>query len=349
MKIALPLTLYCLLFCLQIQAQTSGSTEVIPPTSAEYFASAMKYKAIENYTEASRSLAKALAADPQNDQYKKEMAELQYLRNAFYEAIPLYEAIVKTDTENIIYLTRLAEMYSMSQQKMKGVFYANKVLKLNPTDGQTNKILAKTYFDVQYYPKAITQYLLAERVFPMDKEIPHKLANCYAQLGKFADAMQYYDRCIELEPNNTSIMVEAGEMCYDANNFKLANVLFQDAENKGYTPSKSFYDTWALIQVEMKNYNLALTYYGKAKEFAPYDKDINLSIAETYMKKGDYSKSREVLDELLEMNPNDADVIYTKGMTYFKAGNTEKAEQFFNQAFEINPALKSLRTTKSSF
>jgi tetratricopeptide (TPR) repeat protein len=99
----------------------------------------------------------------------------------------------------------------------------------------------------------------------------------------------------------------------------------------------------------MKDYDNAIAYYMKAKEYAPYDKDINLSIAETYIKKGDFGKSREILDELLETNPDDAEVIYTKGMTYYKAGNTSKAEQFFNRAFELDPSLKSLRYTKVSF
>ncbi|MBK7589083.1 MAG: tetratricopeptide repeat protein [Bacteroidetes bacterium] len=143
-------------------------------------------------------------------------------------------------------------------------------------------------------------------------------------------------------------LIEAANSCYDANNYKLALELYQRAEDKGHYKSKGFYDNWALTCIELKDYDKALFYYTQAKEFSPYDKDINLSIAETYMKKGDFNKCREVLDDMLQLNPNDAEVIYTKGMTYYKAGNTSKAETFFNQAFNIDPSLKSLRYTKSN-
>jgi tetratricopeptide (TPR) repeat protein len=121
------------------------------------------------------------------------------------------------------------------------------------------------------------------------------------------------------------------------------------AEDKGYYKTKTLYDNWAMSCEELKDYDRALFYYSKAKEFAPYDKGITLSIAETYMKKGSFDKSREVLDQLLELNPKDAEIIYTKGMTYYKQGNTAKAEKYFNEAFAIDPSLKTLRYSKSNF
>jgi tetratricopeptide (TPR) repeat protein len=161
--------------------------------------------------------------------------------------------------------------------------------------------------------------------------------------------MKYYEKAILLDPENPTKLFEAANSCYDANYYKRANELYQLSEDKGYYKSKVFYDNWALTFIEMKDYDKAIEYYIKAKEYAPYDKEINLSIAETYMKKGDFNKSRDVLDEMLELNPNDAHVIYTKGMTFYKAGNTSKAESFFNKAFELDPSLKSLRYTKNNF
>jgi tetratricopeptide (TPR) repeat protein len=144
-------------------------------------------------------------------------------------------------------------------------------------------------------------------------------------------------------------MYEAATSCYEANYYKRSLELYQKAEDNGYYKTKTFYENWALAYYEIKDYDNAIATYVKAKEYAPYDKDINLSIAETYMKKGDFGKSRDVLDGLLEINPDDAEVIYTKGMTYYKSGNTGKAEQYFNRAFELDPSLKSLRYTKVSF
>ena len=203
--------------------------------------------------------------------------------------------------------------------------------------------------EVKHYPKAIACYKEAEKNLPNDLDIPFKIATCYSQQSSYGDAMYYYEKAIKLDPHNPTKLYETANSCYDANYYKRANELYQLAEDNGYYLSKVFYDNWALTCTEMKDYDKALFYYTKAKEFAPYDKDINISIAELYMKKGDFNKSREVLDGILELNPNDATVIYTKGMTFYKAGNTAKAESYFNRAFEIDPSLKSLRYTKNNF
>ncbi|MBK8145107.1 MAG: hypothetical protein IPK62_08980 [Bacteroidetes bacterium] len=144
-------------------------------SATEYFENAMKYKQKENYTETAKLLAKALALDPQNKSIKQEMADVQYLRKAFFESIPLYEEMLQSDSKNLIILARLSEMYSMSPKKMKAVEYAELALKLNPTDGYVNKMLARTFYEVKHYPKAIAQYRIAEKALPTDLDVPFKL------------------------------------------------------------------------------------------------------------------------------------------------------------------------------
>ncbi len=325
------------------------SVVVSAQSAAEYFENAMKYKQKENFTETAKLLAKALEMDPQNKSFKHEMADVQYLRKAFFESIPLYEEILQTDSKNVIVLARLSEMYSMSPKKMKAVEYAEMALKLNPNDGYINKMLARTFYEVKHYPKAIAQYRIAEKALPKDLDVPFKLGFCCRNINNHGDAMACFERALQLDPTNGAKAYELANSCYDANHFVEATEYYQKAEDNKHYLSKGFYDNWAMSCVELKDYDKALFYYSKAKEFSPYDKDINLSIAETYLKKGDFAKSRAVLDEMLQMNPQDAEVIYSKGMTYYKAGNTSKAESYFNQAFHIDPSLKSLRYTKSNF
>ncbi len=315
----------------------------------EYLLQATSYKQKENYVEAARLLNKALELDKNDMEVKRELADVQYLNKKYYEAIPLYEEIIKTDDKNIVFLARLSEMYSMSPQKFKGVEYAEKVLKFKPTDGHINKMIARTFFEVKHYPKAIEQYLIAEKALPKDMDIPYKLGLSYRKLNKFYEAMVYYIKAMELDPNNGSKIYEAANSCYDANNYKKAVELYPLAEEKGYFKTKAFYDNWAMAYEELRDFDNAILCYEKAKQFSPYDKDINLSLANAYMKKGEFGKSREIIDELLKINPKDAEAIYTKGMSYYKAGNTGKASIYFNQAFDIDPSLKSLRYAKSNF
>lgn len=328
---------------------TSWSLLLSAQQQTDFYQAAMTYKKKENYTEACRQMLKAVEGNPDIKSYRNELAELQYLRRAYFEAIPLYEQMLLEDTENLSYLARLAEMYSMSPQKLKCVEYAERALKLKPTDGQINRMLGRSFLEVKHYPKAIACYLAAEKSLPQDLDIPFKLANCYREISRYGDAMRYFEKAVSLDPENANKLYEAANSCYDANYYKRACQLYQLAEDKGYYKSKSFYDNWAMTCTEMKDYDRALFYYAKAREYAPYDKDLAMAVADVHVRKGDFGKARDVLDQILELNPEDAEVIYTKGMTYYKAGNTGKAEGYFNRAFEIDPSLKSLRYTKVSY
>lgn len=325
------------------------SSPIFSQTANEYFENSMKYKAKENYTETARLLRKALDLEPENKEFKKEMAEVQYFKRAFYESIPLYEEMLENDRDNLIILARLSEMYSMSPKKIKSVEYAERAIALKPKDGEINRMLARSFLEVKHYPRALKLYLEAEKALPNDKDIPFKIANCYSEISDYGNAMKYFNRSLELDPNNATKLYQAAMSFYDGNNYKRSIELYQLAEDKGYYKTTSFYDNWAIACIELRDYNQALFYYSKAKEFAPYDRDINMSIADVYSRKGDFSKCREILDQILEINPNDAEVIYNKGMSYYKAGNTGKAEPYFNKAFELDPSLKSLRYTKTNF
>jgi Tfp pilus assembly protein PilF len=171
-------------------------------TPEEYYTNAMSYKSKDNYTEAWRLLSKALTAEPDNTTYKMEMADIQYNRRAYFEAIPLYEEMLETDQKNLQYLSRLAEMYSMSPKKMKGVEYAERVIKLKPTDPYIHRTLGRTYYEVQHYPKALAEYQEAEKVLTTDKDLPMKIAYCYMKMNDNKNAMIYYEKALSLDPDN---------------------------------------------------------------------------------------------------------------------------------------------------
>jgi tetratricopeptide (TPR) repeat protein len=333
------LGLLVIVMCSKLMAQSAQAV----------FDEAMKYKARENYTETVKLLSKALEMEPTNPGFLQEQANAQYKKHAYYEAIPLYENLVKDDEENIEYLARLAEMYSMSPQKMKGIEYADRALKLNPEDGETNRKLARTFLEVEHFPKAIKLYVKAQQAMPEDKDIPYKLANCYERLADYKNAMKYFVMTVELDPDNASKLFDAAQGCHNAGQFNKAAEYYQLAEDKGFFKSKMFYENWAVSYEEMKDFKTALFYYSKAKAYSPYDRDLNFSMADVYNNLQQFDKARELLDQVLEINPDDAEAWYNKGMTYYKAGNTFKAENFFNKAFELDPSLKSLRYVKNNF
>jgi tetratricopeptide (TPR) repeat protein len=334
---------------LMIWMSVLSTTTLYAQTADEFYQKAMKYKANDNYTEAGRHLEKAIAANPLNESYEHELADIQYYRRAYYLAIPMYEKMLAQDEDNIIYLTRLAEMYSMSAQKMKGVAYADKVMKKKPSDAEILMKLARTYSEVEHYKKAVDIYEAAYKLNPNDKELPSRIGDCYKRMNNYRAAVGYYKKAFDLDPSSSQKSYDAAVVCYNANQFSDAVNLFQVAEKNGYNVSKSFYQNYANAYWSMKDYDNSIAMYKKAIELAPFDKNLNLDFADTYIDAQRYKQSRDLLDELLAQYPDDPEVLYTMGMSYYKEGNTGKAERYFEKAFKIDPSLKALRYQKMTF
>ncbi|HNB81171.1 MAG TPA: tetratricopeptide repeat protein, partial [Chitinophagaceae bacterium] len=309
------LLLVCATYSLQAQKNTD-------------FENALRYIEKENYTEAVRLLKKAQATEPENETIQKELANALYLKRTYFEAIPMYEKLLGQEEDNIQYLCRLSEMYSMSPQKFKSVEYAERAIRLKPVDGNYNRMLARSFQEVQHYPKAIELYKKAEHALPDDKDIPFQLATCYSQLSDASQASKWYERALELDPGNPSKLFAAANAAYDMNQFSKACAWYQQAEDKGYFRTTGFYINWANACMELKEFDKALFYLFKAKEFAPYDRELKFAIADAYSSKGDFENCRNTLDEILEINANDAEAIYAKGMSYYKAGKQNKAEPY---------------------
>jgi tetratricopeptide (TPR) repeat protein len=323
------------------------NTALLFASGDEFYTKAMAQRKQENYVEAIKSLHKAIELEPENKLYKKELAEVYYLKKAYFEAIPAYEALVQKESENPLHLARLAEMQSMGSKKGVALELATKAMKMKSNDEEVVACLAKTFFEVKHYTNAIKMYEQLESITPnKNTNSSYKIAKCYVKLDRSIEAVPYFEKSIQDDPTNSYKMLEAANNCYDASNYKRAIELYTMAEEKGLPKSKTLYEQWGNTYNEMKDYNNAIAMYQKGKEYAPLDKELNFNISDAYTAKGDYRKAREILEAMLESNPKDADIIYAIGMTYYTGGNTGKAEKYFNQAFEIKPSLKENRTQK---
>jgi pentatricopeptide repeat protein len=308
----------------------------------------IKWKEKGNLVEAIKYFEKALEVSPSDINISKEYANAAYQLRKYVKALPTYETILEQEPKNITVLTRLAKMYSYSSQKFKSVEYAERAVKLKPTDPTQQIELGDAFYFVKHYPKAIEQY---KKVSPATDFTIHRIAKSYEKISAFHSAAENYDKLIKRK-NGTAkatLYYEYGNALFNNNQFKLATRAYLTAKEKGFYNSKLINENIALGFFAIKAYEPALEHYLEAKKSAPYDKNLNLDIADCYVRMGQFKKARVLIEEMQKTNPNDGDLMYAYGMTFYKEGKTSKAENFFNKAFVMKPSLKGLRYTKSRF
>ncbi len=311
------------------------------------FEEGLKWKEKGNLVEALKHFEKANEADPSNLTIAKEYASTAYELRKYVIALPTYEQILISEPKNVTVLTRLAKMYSYSSQKFKSVEYAERAVKLKPTSVDEQIELGDAFYFVKHYPKAIELY---KNIQPANEYTLHKIAKSYEKMSAYHSATEYFGKLIELKKDpKATLFYEYGKALYNNNQYKLATKAFIKSKEKGFYNKKMINQNIALGFFALKAYEPALEFYLEARQSAPYDKNLNLDIADCYNRMGNFKQARLVITELQKTNPQDGDLMYAYAMTFYKEGKTSKAESYFGKAFAMKPALKGLRYTKSRF
>lgn len=314
--------------------------------ASDPYQTGLEWKEKGNMVEAYKYFKEAYNANQANMDYTKELANAAYCTQKYLEAIPMYNTLLKNDSKNITYLTRLARMHSFGTQKMKAIEYAEQAVKLKPTDEKQIFELGEVFYFIKNYPKAIEMYSKIEKD---NANVILRIAKTYTALNNKRMGIAYYQKYLEFDGENGTVYYELGNALYDTQNPGQALLAYKKADELGFYNFKTLNENIALCHLALNQFDEAIRYYEKAKQASPYDKNLNLDLADAYIKAGKYNDARSLLTSMYEFLPKDAEVIYTYGMTFYKEGKSLKAEQYFNQAFSIDPSLKSLRFKKVNF
>ena len=140
------------------------------------------------------------------------------------------------------------------------------------------------------YDKAIEYYQKAINVNPDD-------GNAYGNIGEVYDKMNNYEKAIEYYQKNID-RIDVGSIVYDMDYTRLYWAMGEDYRRKG-------------------NYDNEIKCYQKIIEVDPNDVDSYINMGIAYGRKHNYDKSSECYQKAIDINPNDAESYYRVGIAYF--------------------------------
>ena len=92
----------------------------------------------------------------------------------------------------------------------------------------------------------------------------------------------------------------------------------------------------ALIYVQKGEVDLAISAIKEAREINPDDINLILSEADLYIKLGDRTKFKELMQLAVEKDPNNAILYYNLGVINGEQGDLEQAKKFYLKAIELD-------------
>lgn len=176
-------------------------------------------------------------------------------------------------------------------------------------------------------------------LFGNNSEFPSDYINYYNQgiklskVGKFRNALKFYERAIELNPYVPEVYVEKGIVLFNISSFNESLESFERAlKLKGDIKEAFFYK--GRILVERARFKEALLCFNSYLKLDSSNSDAFLYKGISLMELGQYVEALESLEESLKLDPNNKKAYIKKASILVSQGNFNEAMIYIDKTLE---------------
>ena len=261
-------------------------------------------------------------------------------------AIDSYKKAYAVDPTSPVIGERLAEMYWKAQRVHEAVTEASEVLKRNPDDLPTHRLLALVYLrslgDIngnniqsETIVKAIQEYNAVHRLDPSDQEVTIWLARLYRLHNEAEKAEGVLRDLLKDDPENDSGVEQLTQLLLDQNKAEEAISLLNGMIDR--SPSPTLYDHLGDAYTQTHDFPKAEAAYRKAVDLDPSELSHLRGLAQTLLSEEKYTEALAAYQKLSDLLPDDADTYLRIAQIYRELHQLDKAEESLVKARQYAP------------
>jgi len=156
-------------------------------------------------------------------------------------------------------------------------------------------------------------------------EVLQELGDCYASVGDYSQAQQYYEKAAVLSPDEAGPYVGLGVVALQKNLLDDAEIAFRVACRLNANCAKA-YAGWAMVAQQRADYKRAFEMYLKSLELDTDNLIALLGLFQASCQMGSFAKVIHYLEMYLNMHPGDTSVMFPLAALYMKDGRFEESE-----------------------
>src|SRR6266568_3280810 len=336
-------------------AQTSG----YPPAEKKLQPQAPALQATVPQTRAKDPFVDPKSGNPEKDSPRAEayfnytmghIYEQQYeaTSNADYatKAIDAYKKAYALDPKSPVIGERLAEMYWKAQRTREAVNEAREILKRDPDNLQSRRLLGRIYLrslgDVsagngqpETVNRAIEQFAEINRLDLSDTESALWLARLYRLKNEHDKAEDVLRNILKTDPENEAAVEQLTQLLMDGGKSQEAVSLLEGIT--AHSPSPVLLDLLGDAYTQTHELAKAEQSYRKAAELDPSELSHQRGLGQTLLVEEKYPEALAVYQKISDVMPDDSDVYLQIAKIYRELHQLDKAEENLVKARQYAP------------
>jgi len=262
------------------------------------------------------------------------------------QAIDFYKKAYALDPKSPVIGERLAEMYWKARREHDAISEAQEILKRDPNDVPTRRLLARIYIrslgDInagsgqsEIADRAIEQYKEIYRLEPTDTESALWLARLYRLRNEHDKAEDVLHGILKADPENEPAVEQLTQLLLDEGKSSEAVSLLEGMTVRN--PSPVLLDLLGDAYTQTKDLPKAEAAYRHAAEIDPSELNHLRGLGQTLMAEEKYQDALPVYQKLIDLMPDDADNYLAVSQIYRELNQLDEAEQNLLKARQYAP------------
>ncbi len=261
------------------------------------------------------------------------------------QAIEAYKKAYALDPKSPVIGERLAEIYWKTNRVNEAVSEAQELLKRDPNDLQTRRLLGRIYLRMlgeqtssaqsETAGRAIEQYREVYRLDPSDSESALWLARLYRLRNEHDQAEDVLRSLLMQDPENEPAVEQLTQLLLDEGKSADAVLLLESMTSR--TPSPALLDLLGDAYTQTHDLAKAEAAYRKAMELDPSELSHVRGLGQTLLAEEKFADALTVYQKLADLMPDDSDVYLRLAQIYRELHQLDHAEENLLKARQYAP------------
>ena len=261
------------------------------------------------------------------------------------QAIDAYKKAYALDPRSPVIGERLAEMYWKAQRVHEAITEALELLKRDPNDVQTRRLLGRIYLrslgdlsssaQSEMAERAIEQYREVCRLDPTDTESALWLARLYRLRNAHDKAEEVLRNLLKQDPENEAAVEQLTQLLLDEGKSVDAVQLLEGITSRA--PSPTLLDLLGDAYTQTHDLAKAESAYRKAADLDPSELSHQRGLGQTLLAEEKYPEALTVYQKLADVMPDDSDVYLRLAQIYRELHQLDHAEEYLLKARQYAP------------